>query len=117
MHRETYQVKSKTTRLWLGRRYYHEHGKPPGAQALQDALGVVQAKALFDGEEHPVYVRVAEHEGMIYVDLANEAWETVKITPEGVEVISDPPVRFRRRKGMLELPHPVKGGKVDALRR
>jgi len=117
MHRETYQVKSKRTRLWLGRRYYREHGKPPGAQALQDALGVLEAKALFDGEEHEVHVRVAEHQGAIYVDLANNDWEAVKITDEGWQVISDPPVRFKRRNGMLKLPHPVKGGKVDALRR
>jgi hypothetical protein len=116
-HRETHAVRSKGLRLWLQRRHYEEHGKPPGAQALQDALGVLEAKALFEGEEHPVHVRVAEHEGAIYIDLANEAWEVVKITPEGVEVICDPPVRFRRRKGMLALPHPVIGGNVEALRR
>jgi DNA polymerase I-like protein with 3'-5' exonuclease and polymerase domains len=117
MHRETYKVKSKKTRLWLVRRYYREHGKPPGAQALQDALGMLEAKALFEGEEHEVYVRVAEHQGAIYIDLANEAWEAVEITDEGWQVVSDPPVRFKRPNGMLKLPHPVKGGKVDALRR
>src|SRR5215204_897532 len=116
-HRETHAVRSKAVRLWLQRRFYEEHGKPPGAQALQDALGVLEAKALFEGEEHLVHVRVAEHEGAVYIDLANEAWEAVKITHEGVEVVSDPPVRFRRRKGMIALPHPLKGGKVDALRR
>ncbi|MDP9474951.1 MAG: DNA polymerase [Actinomycetota bacterium] len=115
-HRETHAVRSKGLRLWLVHRFYEQFGKPPGPQALQDALGVLEAKALFEGEEHPVYVRVAEHEGAVYVDLTNEAWEAVKITPEGFEVVSDPPVRFRRRKGMLALPHPVKGGKVDALR-
>jgi DNA polymerase I-like protein with 3'-5' exonuclease and polymerase domains len=73
--------------------------------------------ALFEGLEHDVNVRVAAHEGAVYVDLANDAWEAAKITSEGVEIVSDPPVRFRRRKGMLELPYPAKGGKVDALRR
>jgi DNA polymerase I-like protein with 3'-5' exonuclease and polymerase domains len=117
VHRETYQVKSKRTRLWFMGRFYQEHGKPPGAQALQDAVGMLDAKALFAGEEHEVHVRVAEHEGAIYVDLANNAWEAVEITDEGWRVVSDPPVRFRRHKGMLELPHPVKGERVDALRR
>jgi DNA polymerase I-like protein with 3'-5' exonuclease and polymerase domains len=117
MHRETHAVRSKALRLWLVRRFYEEYGKPPGSQALQDALGVLEARALFDGEERPVHVRVAEHEGAIYVDLANEAWEAVKITPEGVEVVCGPLVRFRRRKGMLELPHPANGGNVEALRR
>jgi DNA polymerase I-like protein with 3'-5' exonuclease and polymerase domains len=117
MHRETHAVRSKAVRLWLQRRFYEEHGKPPGAQALQDALGVLEAKGLFEGLEHDVNVRVAGHEGAVYVDLANDAWEAAKITPEGVEIVSDPPVRFRRRKGMLELPYPAKGGKVDALGR
>ncbi len=116
-HRETHAVRSKAVRLWLQRRFYEDHGRPPGAQALQDALGVLEAKAFFEGEEHPVHVRVAEHEGAIYVDLANEAWEVVKITPAGFEIVCDPPVRFRRRKGMLALPHPVIGGSVGALRR
>jgi hypothetical protein len=98
-HRETHAVRSKAVRLWLQRRFYEEHSKPPGAQALQDALGVLEAKALFEGEEHEVNVRVAEHEGAIYIDLANEAWEAVKITPAGFEIVCDPPVRFRRRKG------------------
>jgi hypothetical protein len=116
-HRETHAVRSKAVRLWLQRRFYEEHSKPPGAQALQDGLGVLEAKALFEGLEHEVNVRVAEYEGAVYVDLANDAWEAAKITSEGVEVVSDPPVRFRRRKGMLAFPHPAIGGNVGALRR
>jgi len=102
-HRETHAVRSKGLRLWLQRRFYEEFGRPPGAQALQDALGVVEAKALFEGDEISVHVRVAEHEGAIYVDLANDRWEAVRITERGWEIVSDPPVRFRRRKGMLSL--------------
>lgn len=116
-HYETHAVGSVDFKRWLQRRFYVEFGRPPRSQALQDALGTIEAKARFDGTEHEVYVRVAEHEGAIYVDLANEAWEAVKITSERVEVVSDPPVRFRRRKGMLALPHPTEGGKVEALKR
>ncbi len=78
---------------------------------------MVEAKALFEGDEIPLHVRVAEHEGVIYVDLANDRWEAVRITERGWEIVSDPPVRFRRRKGMLALPRPVRGGGVGALRR
>ena len=116
MHRETYPIRSRDTRLYLTRQFYDEHGKPPGAQALQDALGILEAKALFDGDEMPVHVRVAEQDGKIYVDLANDSWEAVEIDRDGWRVISDPPVRFRRPKGMKPLPHPTDGGSVDALR-
>lgn len=83
---------------------------------MQDAIGVLEGQALFEGEEHEVHVRVAEHGNVVYIDLANDAWEAVKITSEGVEVVADPPVRFRRRKGMLALPHPAKNGDVEKLR-
>jgi DNA polymerase I-like protein with 3'-5' exonuclease and polymerase domains len=116
MHRETYPIRSRGTRLYLTRRFYDEHGKPPGAQALQDALGILEAKALFEGEELPVHVRVAGQNDKIYVDLANDRWEAVEIDRDDWRVVSDPPVRFRRPKGMKALPHPAKGGKVDALK-
>jgi hypothetical protein len=49
------------------------------------------------------------------LDLADEPWRAVEITPDGREVISRPPVRFRRAAGMLPLPMPVRGGSIEAL--
>jgi hypothetical protein len=64
----------------------------------------------------PVWVRIAEHDGRIYVDLCNAGWEVVEISPDSWRVIANPPVRFRRTKGMLPLPRPVSGGCVTVLR-
>lgn len=65
-HQEHWQLKVKAFRRWLVRRFYEQGQTGPGAQALQDALNVLEGKALFDGEEHPVFVRGAEHSGAIY---------------------------------------------------
>jgi hypothetical protein len=118
-HRETHLVKSKGFRRWLVRSFFEEHGKPPSAQPLQDALGVLEARAQFDGAERTVHVRVAEQGGTIYVDLANERWEAVEISDDGWRVVSSEatPVRFRRPRGMLPLPVPAKGGRIEELRR
>jgi hypothetical protein len=118
-HFETHLVRSKGYRRWLVRRFYERYGRPPGAQALQDALGLLEARADFDGPESEVYVRVAEHVGAIYVDLANERWEAVEITAGGWRVVSSEanPVRFRRPRGMLPLPAPSRGGTLEELRR
>jgi hypothetical protein len=62
-------------------------------------------------------VRVGEHDGRIYLDLANPAWEAVEIAPDGWRVVADPPVRFRRSKGMLALPTPERGGSLADLSR
>ena len=57
-HRETWPVRSKGFRRWLGGRFY-KASKPPGGQAVADALGVIEARAQFEGAAHPVHVRVA----------------------------------------------------------
>ena len=83
---------------------------------MTDALGVLDACAHCDGPEHNVYVRVAGHDGRIYLDLADDAWRAVEISADGWRVIDRPPVWFRRTAGMLPLPEPVRGGSLDALR-
>jgi hypothetical protein len=115
-HRETHLIKSKGFRRWLVRAYFEKYERPPGAQALQDALGFLEARAQFDGAEREVYVQVAEHADAIYIDLANDHWEAVEIRAGRWQVVSDPPVRFRRPRGMLPLPVPTRGGDVGDLR-
>lgn len=114
-HRETWPVRSRGFKGWLAHRFYAKHGKPPNAQALTDALGVLEARARFDGPAVEVAVRVAGFDGAIYLDLANEAWDAVEVTPTGWRIVRDPPVRFRRPKGLLPLPTPVRGGRVMDL--
>ena len=60
--------------------------------------------------------RVAEHDGHLYLDLADEHWRAVAIGPKGWRVVGCPPVRFRRSPGMLPLPVPKRGGSIEALR-
>jgi hypothetical protein len=113
-HTEYHPLKTKGLRRWLARQFRMQHGKTPGSQAVQDALLALEGRALFDGPAYPVFTRVAEHQGMMY--LANEAWEAVEITSTGWRVVAQPPVRFRRARGMLPLPHPVAGGTLEELR-
>lgn len=115
-HKETWPLRNRGFRRWLLRHFYESEEKAPGAQALQDALGVLGAKAFFDGPELPVFIRLAELGGNIYLDLCNEAWEVVEVTPEGWQVIDNSPVKFRRAKGMLPLPKPDEGGSIEDLR-
>jgi hypothetical protein len=115
-HTETWLLKVKGFRRWLARLFYAEEDKTPGSQALQDALGVLEGKALYDGPELPVFTRLAEHNGAIYLHLANEDWQAVEITSSSWRVVDTPPVKFRRAKGMLPLPMPVRGGNLADLR-
>src|SRR5262245_54574693 len=53
-HLETHSLGSTAFRNWLRRLYYRDTGSSPGNQAVEDALGVLRGKALFDGKESPV---------------------------------------------------------------
>src|SRR5258706_5795400 len=114
-HRETWPIRSKRFRTWVRRCYYRATGAAPGAAVLAPALDLLEARAQFDGPEQPVYTRVAEHGGRLYLDLADEHWRAVEIGPDGCRVLALPPVRFRRPAGMLPLPLPERGGSIEAL--
>lgn len=114
-HEEHWAIRSKGFRRWLAREFYQEEKKAPGSQAVQDSLGVLEGKALYEGEKQHVFVRSAEYNGKLYLDLANESWQAVEVSSTAWRVVDCPPVRFRRSKAMLPLPTPRTGGKIDDL--
>src|SRR5499433_3996249 len=87
----------------------------PSPAALNAALNVLEAQAQFDGPQRNVSVRLAEHDGLIYLDLADEFWRCIEIGANGWRIAEDPPVRFRRSAGMQALPLPLRGGSIEAL--
>ncbi len=110
-------LQGREASLWLRRLCYEvKSGWVPDPGAVATALQVLQSKALFSGDEHPVHVRVAGGDGgRIYLDLADKEGRAVKVEPTGWFVINDPPVRFRRPKGLLPIPEPQRGGSVMDL--
>jgi hypothetical protein len=114
-HRETWPLRSKRFQAWLRQQYYERTWDAPSPAALNAALNVLEAQAQFDGPQRKVSVRLAEHDGLIYLDLADEFWRCVEIGANGWRIAEDPPVRFRRSAGMQPLPLPVRGGSIEAL--
>ena len=115
-HEETRPIKSKEIRLLLISLFFHQYGKPPSTQALTDTRSLLEAKAQYGNNEHPVFIRIADLNGNLYLDLCNSHWEVVEITPCGWTIIPNPPVKFIRSSSMKELPHPIQGGSVNLLR-
>ena len=115
-HRETWSVRSKGCRDWLRRSYYADRGSAPNGEALKSAVETLDARAQFDGVRRDVFLRVGQHEGSIYLDLADREWRAVEIGPKSWRVVARPPVRFRRPAGMLPLPAPQTGASLEALR-
>lgn len=115
--RQTWSLKSDAFKRWLSRMYYAATGRVPGGQALTDAINTLIGTAMYDGPECEVHTRVAPHEGEIWIDLADAEGRAVRVTRNGWRVErGDLRVRFIRRQGMLALPAPVVGGRIEDLR-
>jgi phage/plasmid primase-like uncharacterized protein len=114
-HYETWAVTSSRFQDWLSARYWQEYHKVPNKSALQDALNVISGKARFDNNIQSVYTRIANKDDVIYIDLANEDWEIIEVTPNGWNIVKDSPIKFKRTKNMLPLPIPEKGGDITGI--
>ncbi len=116
-HVEHWPLRSPQFKNWLAANFYAEHGGAPGAQAAEDALRVMEARALYNGAMHPVFLRVGKVDGAVWLDLGDDAWRAVRVTAHGWEVVNRPPVKFRRSKSLRALAEPEAGEGVNELRR
>lgn len=119
-HRETWPIRSRPFRAWLRRRYYQATRGALSAGALRSALDLLEARAQFDAPERAIHVRVAEHAGHIYLDLADEGWRAVEIGPGGWQVIGSEMLercikRLLQAKGLTSISTAPRLGAVRQL--
>lgn len=115
-HDETWPLDAKAFSLWLRNLYYRYTKRAVSSQVLKEAITTLEAQAIFDAPQYPVSCRLAEQDGIIYLDLANERWEAVAIGPDGWEIVPTASVKFYRSDGMAPLPYPERGGRLMELR-
>jgi len=106
------KVRSQACRSWLVYLLWTKHQKAPSSEALQSALTTLEARARFDGRQHPLFNRVAWHDGAIWYDLGQAA---VKITAAGWTIIGQPPILFRRYAHQCQQDFPQPGGDLTAV--
>ncbi|KZL10445.1 DUF6371 domain-containing protein [Pseudovibrio sp. Ad26] len=114
-HNEHWPVESQNFKRWLVGRYYEKTGLAPSTQNLGDALRVFEVRALEQGACHAPFMRTGWQDGESWLDLADESWRAIRITRDGWEVISNPPVKFIRKQTMSPLPLPEKGHGIEEM--
>ena len=116
-HIETHGLHGRAFRRWLAFEYFRANETAPNAESLSAAINTLAGVAAYRSAEKKVYVRVAQFEGKVYLDLCSTDWRVVQVAGDGWQVIdaTDCPVRFRRAHGMQELPDPVPGGRTVEL--
>lgn len=92
-HHEHWPVRSSAFKRWLAKAHFDATGKTANSEAISTAMNLIEAQATFDGEQHPVFVRVASKGRNIYIDLRDAAWRAIKVTRRGWSVVDNPPVR------------------------
>jgi len=113
-HREVVKVHSKKLREWIGHQLWLNQEKAPTSEGLQSAINILSAQAKFTGPEQRLWNRVAWHDGAIWYDLGEAA---VRISPEGWEVIAQPPLLFQRHSHQRPQVRPVPEGDLQYLLR
>jgi hypothetical protein len=115
---ETMEILGEEYAELLGHRAYKEFGTLPGPQVIATAQSSLAGFAKFECPSCRVFNRIAHAHGLVYLDLVNDARQVVTVTGDGWRVLPDSecPVHFVRPKGMLQLPPPTEGGRLDELR-
>lgn len=114
-HWETWPIGSRVFKAWLRHRFYAKFSKPPTTDAVVQALSILEARAQFDGQVCPVFVRVGATDGTLFIDLGDPSWRAIEVTPFGWEVVPHPAVKFHRGRGTMPLPIPLRGGTLLEL--
>lgn len=114
-HYKTHALRSTNFKRWLASVFFGLHNSVVSDPVLNEALRIIEQLAS-EGPQIETAIRVAEHDGKIYVDLCDPAWRVVEISASGWSVLTESPVRFRRAKSMLPLPEPQPGSSLAELR-
>ncbi len=114
-HREVWPVQSKAFRDWLSTEHYLRTSTGCNRNSISDALTTIEARAKCHGDEREVFLRVAERDGALYVDLADERWRCVRVTGERWEILDRSPVMFIRKRTSGALPLPERDGNIKEL--
>lgn len=113
---ENHRVRSRAFKRIVQARATAQEGRHVPKAAIEEALASAEAQAASSGMVHEVYLRVASHDGIIYIDIGGPDWRAVRVSPEGWTIVDHPPVKFIRPPGVKPLPVPEPGGTLADLR-
>lgn len=112
-HKQNLSLSSKEFKTLFSKTFYQANGKrTPSSTTLNNALGVLEGMAAFDGKEYKLKNRVAFVDDTVWYDLTNDSCQAVRITKDGWTVENDPPILFRKYSHQSPQVTPVRGGNV-----
>ncbi|MDY4606008.1 hypothetical protein [Clostridium tertium] len=104
---EVHRLEDKKYQMLLRKRFYDELGKAISKDNINQAIGVLEAKALYEGAELEVYKRCAEVDGVTYYDLCDKESTIIRIDENGWRVDDTKQMLFIRKNNMGEQVLPI----------
>lgn len=105
---------NNSLRSVLAERYFRVNSRAASQQALTDALQILEGMAR-QREPEALALRVAEHEGAIYLDMADPDGRAIRIKADGCDIVSHAPILFKRTALTGALPEPDLSGDISII--
>ena len=74
-------------RDWISHQLWSQHREGLSNASLDSALTTLRGIATFDSPTEEVYLRVAQMNNELYIDLCNEDWQVIKVDSSGWSII------------------------------
>jgi len=116
-HTEIWNLTSMGFRDWISHQLWSQHQEGLSNASLDSALATLRGIATFDSPTEEVYLRVAQINNELYIDLCNDDWQVLKVTKSGWSLINKSPVAFVRAKNMRALKIPNTKGDINLLKK
>jgi hypothetical protein len=110
---QIYRCTGRAFKRWVSRLFYQSENKPINATSLAEGCQVIEALAVLEGQRYELSNRVAEKDGVIWYDLGDG--RALRITPDGWEIIAEPPILFSRYEHQRPQVEPVSGGDIQRI--
>lgn len=104
-----YPLRSQSAALSLKYLFYKKYGFAIHGQGFKDAMGPLEARALFDSPMEETFLRVARDDSdAIILNLSDDEGYIVRIDDKNYERTQSPPVIFVNSPTMSVIPKPVR---------
>lgn len=112
---EVWRVYSSGYEEWLRTAYWRAKETGIPETTMKSALATIAAAGINDGDEVEIHVRAAKDADGYLIDLCDDRWRVMRVTPCGWQALEHSPVYFTRTQSMRPLPEPERGGDIDLL--
>lgn len=107
------KLRSRAFKQYIAHHIYKNYGRIISADTINNIIQLLEGKAVFDGKEYELYVRIAQYGDAIWYDIGNGS--VVHIDKSGWRTSSTPPILFKRFPHQRVQVIPIPGGNIDDL--